>query len=520
MFKISTQVLLLHFFAYTIATSSTLSPTANTTNGTLIGIHNTHYDQDFFLGIPYAEPPTGELRFQRPKPVAQPWKQRNATEIGPSCHSAPLSLPLFTQTGFPYEESEDCLKLNVVRPASAHNSSLPVLVFIYGGGFQEGNAADQRYNMSFLVQESVNVGSPIIGVTINYRTTGFGFLAGSVVLKSGLANLGMHDQRLALGWIQDNIASFGGDPSRVTIQGESAGAIAVGYHFVAYKGRDDRLFRAGIAQSGGPAAVGVNLTLSDQNSLYNSVLNQTGCTHANDTLKCLRGAPVETLKAAFQGNWYVPVQDGDMIAESPYVSLKEGRFVKRPLLSGANTNEGTSFITGERVSVNTTTQFRTVVAGYLNQGLPSSTVDAVAAEYLDRMAPEDVQASLGTVLPSLRPENGLLYGRASLFRGDQFFIASRRFSAHMWAKHGIPNYSYRFDTVPNGAPPKTLGATHYSDIPFVFGNVDGVGHEINLLASNSTREREEFVGLSRKMGRMWISFINEMQPNADYARSI
>lgn len=101
--------------------------------------------------------------------------------------------------------------------------------------------------MSFLVQESVGVGAPIIGITINYRLSGFGFLSGSALQKSGVMNLGLHDQRAALGWIQDNVAAFGGDPSRVTIQGESAGALSVGYHFLAYGGRDDSLFRAGIA---------------------------------------------------------------------------------------------------------------------------------------------------------------------------------------------------------------------------------------------------------------------------------
>ncbi|KNG47995.1 hypothetical protein TW65_05336 [Stemphylium lycopersici] len=471
-------------------TSSTLPPTISTTNGTLVGVRNTQYDQDFFLGVPYAEPPTGNLRYKRPEPIV----------------------------GFSHEESEDCLTLNVVRPASAQNdSNLPVLVFVHGGGFQDGNGADQRYNMSFLVQESVNVGSPIIGVTINYRISGFGFLSGSKVHESGVTNLGLHDQRMALGWLQDNIAAFGGDASRVTIQGESAGAVSIGYHLVAYGGRDDGLFRASIAQSGGPAAVGMNISRSEQDRMYNDVLNQTGCMDSYDTLDCLRETSVDKLKAAFQGQLYFPVQDGDMIAENPFVALDEGRFLKRPLLAGTTTNEGTAFATDEGVSANTTTEFRNTIATYMGPGVPSTTVNAIAAEYLERMSPEDAQTYLGTVVPSLRPDYGLLYGRASLFRGDQLFIAPRRFSSAMWAKHGVPNYTYRFDTVPSGVSPELLGVAHYSEIPFVFYNVDGVGHEINFLAADSTQERDELVALGRRMSRMWISFVNEMQPNAEYA---
>ncbi|RII16374.1 hypothetical protein CUC08_Gglean002812 [Alternaria sp. MG1] len=517
MAKTNARLLLLHLLAC-LTTASALQPTVKTTNGTLVGVRNAKYSQDFFLGIPYAQPPIGNLRYKRPEPLHQPWEQRNATETGPWCHSSPLTLPVFSQTGNSHEESEDCLTLNIVRPATAHSiSKFPVLVYIHGGGFQEGSGADQRYNMSFLVQESVGVGAPIIGITINYRLSGFGFLSGSALQKSGVMNLGLHDQRAALGWIQDNVAAFGGDPSRVTIQGESAGALSVGYHFLAYGGRDDGLFRAGIAQSGGPASIGRVITLQQQDSLYNDVLHQTGCINSTDTLDCLRGAPVEMLKTAFQGVSYFPVQDGDMISENPFVALKEGRFIQRPILSGTNTNEGTSFAISEGFSVNSTTEFRAAVARYFDQGVTYTSVDAIATEYLEELSPEEVQSSLGSVLPSPRPNYGNLYGRAALFRGDQLFIAPRRFSTKMWAKFGIPAFSYRFDTVPSGVSPETLGAAHFADIPFVFLNVDGVGHEFNFLASNVTTSRDEYLELSKRMSLMWLSFVNELSPNARFA---
>lgn len=152
----------------------------------------------------------------------------------------------------------DCLTLDVLRPAGATpDDKLPVLVWIYGGGFTAGGSADPRYNTSYLVNASVVIGKPIIAVSINYRVAGWGFLSSKEVSEAGASNIGLFDQRLALRWIQENIASFGGDPDAVTIMGESAGAFSVGYHLVGFDGRHDGLFRGAIMQSGnalGPAS--------------------------------------------------------------------------------------------------------------------------------------------------------------------------------------------------------------------------------------------------------------------------
>jgi carboxylesterase type B len=118
---------------------------------------------------------------------------------------------------------EDCLALNIFKPDTISNAEgLPVLVWIHGGSYQNGYSALPAYNMSYLVAESQAMGKPIIGVSINYRLAFFGFLASNEVINSRNANLGLKDQQLAFQWIQDNIASFGGDPEKVTIWGESA----------------------------------------------------------------------------------------------------------------------------------------------------------------------------------------------------------------------------------------------------------------------------------------------------------
>ena len=148
---------------------------------------------------------------------------------------------------------EDCLTVNVQRPAGTKaDAKLPVLFWIFGGGFELGSTA--MYDGASLVAESVAQGKPIVFVAVNYRVGGFGFMPGKEVLEDGSANLGLLDQRLGLQWVADNIAAFGGDPEKVTIWGESAGAISVLDQMMLYDGdnsyKGKPLFRAGIMNSG------------------------------------------------------------------------------------------------------------------------------------------------------------------------------------------------------------------------------------------------------------------------------
>lgn len=510
------QLLSLSILSQSASINAQTQPVAIINNGTLIGTHNSQLNQDFFLGIPYAQPPLGSLRFNLPRSINQSWSEKQANTYGPWCHSSPLSLPGYTQTGFDHDENEDCLTLNIIRPSGVnYDAHLPVLVWIHGGGFLEGGSADQRYNMSFLVQESVKTGQPIIGVSFNYRLSGFGFLQGRAVNESGVANLGLYDQRLALHWIQENILAFGGDRSRVTIQGESAGAVSVGHHFLAYGGRDDGIFHAGIAESGGPLTTSALISLDQQDILYNNVLNATNCTDEEDTLQCLRSRPANTLKAAFQGVNYYPVMDGKIITGFPSVSLEEGHFVKRPLLIGSNTNEGAAFSVDSARGVNNSADFRAVITQFSGgNGLKNVTIDALVDQYLNRLSPEEAQADLGTVLLSPSPGYGSLYGKATLYVGDFMFNAGRRYATQLWARYGVPAYSYRFDVVPNGVPSETLGATHFQEVPFVFRNFDGVGYQVNPLVSNSTELQQKYHGMGKLMSQMWLSFANTLSPKA------
>jgi carboxylesterase type B len=129
------------------------------------------------------------------------------------------------------------LYINVIRPAGLDDTAdLPVAVWIHGGGLTTGGSADPRYNLSFIVNHSVEMGTPIISVSFNYRLSAFGFLTGKEAMEEGITNIGFRDQRLALQWVQENIAAFGGSPEKVTIWGESAGAESVTAQMLAYNG--------------------------------------------------------------------------------------------------------------------------------------------------------------------------------------------------------------------------------------------------------------------------------------------
>lgn len=195
-------------------TNSTAAPTVTLRNGSYYGVHSPIYKQDFFLGMPYAQPPLGDLRLRQPQSINTTWSDiRNATAYQPECigyGSDQWVLGNFVD--------EDCLSVNVIRPAGVSaDTKLPVAVWLHGGGWYQGGNADPRYNMSFIVQQGVNEGKPFIAVVPNYRLSLFGFIYSQEVIDAGVTNLGMLDQRLALHWVQENIANFGGDPDKVTI---------------------------------------------------------------------------------------------------------------------------------------------------------------------------------------------------------------------------------------------------------------------------------------------------------------
>jgi carboxylesterase type B len=243
------------------------NPTVIVPQATIVGISARGVES--FKGIPYAQPPVEQLRLKPPQPLTSALGRVDGTGIPKACPQFYFSIDrrnipaivLGTILNLPLLQTvtnagEDCLTVNVQRPAGTEvDAKLPVLFWIFGGGFELGSTS--MYDGTSLVAESVAQGKPIVFVAVNYRLGGFGFLPGKEVLADGSANLGLLDQRLGLQWVADNIAAFGGDPGKVTIWGESAGAISVLDQMMLYDGDNNYngkpLFRAAIMNSGSVA---------------------------------------------------------------------------------------------------------------------------------------------------------------------------------------------------------------------------------------------------------------------------
>jgi carboxylesterase type B len=406
-----------------------------------------------------------------------------------------------------YEQSEDCLYLNVIRPANLKpTADLPVAVWFHGGGLVMGGASDIRYNLSFIVEQSVALGTPFIGVGLNYRLSAFGFITGKEVSKEGATNLGFRDQRLALHWIQENIKAFGGDPDKVTIFGESSGAESVAaqvfayngvfnsnpyftLHFLKIIGRDDGLFRGVIGQSGFGAPLGrypggFNATEAMQATYDRFVGEVSSCADlvgSDKSLHCLRKAPFDEINNAIfaitDGREWAPVLDGDFFSDYTTNQLKNGNFVKVPILIGANTDEGTSFGRNRRPdggNVDTDEEMRAAIGTIIPREAEDNTgktVDELIDELME-IYPNDQRVgipSLESWPHIIKPGDsyaevlGAQYRRSTALFGDWFMHYQRRRMNKFWAKNGIRNYAYRFNIKPNGQA-EYAGVTHFQEV--------------------------------------------------------
>jgi para-nitrobenzyl esterase len=287
-----------------------------------------------FQGIPYAAPPVGALRWKPPQPVA-PWSGvRQARRFGPRC----MQLPLFGDMVFRANGmSEDCLYLNVwtPTPGSAIKAKLPVLVYFYGGGFVAGDGSEWRYDGASLARKG------IVTVTVNYRLGVFGFLALPALAAESphhaAGNYGLLDQQAALQWVKANIARFGGDPSRVTIGGESAGSISVSALMASPLSRG--LIAGAIGESGALFAPIAPLPRAEAEQQGEIFAMHVGA----DSLAALRALPAQTLlKASAGGNApsAMPDIDGYFLDEAPAVTFARGAQAHVPLLLGSNSQEG------------------------------------------------------------------------------------------------------------------------------------------------------------------------------------
>lgn len=363
--KRSTKANLLAVSQVLLALEVLSSPTA-TVSASIVNLGYAQYQGSVdtatnttsFLGIRYAAPPVGDLRWAAPQPpptvsgIQQATTQPNECNQAARGDSSTNPFESISMKKRDISQSEDCLFLNVYTPGSevvpTPGGGLPVIVWIHGGGYLIGGASP--FNGADLIIDS-NYG--VITVLIQYRLGLFGFLPGEAVKEGGALNAGLLDQNYALQWVQAYISAFGGDPTKVTIWGESAGAGSVLQHIVAHGGNTQPpLFRIAMTSSTFlPSQYNYNDRIPEL--LYSEVVNGTNCASSSDTLSCLRAADVNTLQTlnyninlnGFFGTYvFVPVVDGTFILERPTVTIRKGRLNGNYLLAMTNSHEGNSFV--------------------------------------------------------------------------------------------------------------------------------------------------------------------------------
>jgi para-nitrobenzyl esterase len=430
-----------------------------------------------FLGIPFASPPVGGLRFGAPQPP-QPWSGvRDAIAFGPCAPQDPLSVPPFRATG---PESEDCLYLNVYTPA-ADGARRPVLFWIHGGGFSHGAGTQPTYDGGPLVERG-----DVVVVTINYRLGALGYLylaAHDGARFGAVTNAGQLDQLAALRWVHDNIEAFGGDPAQVTIFGESAGAVAV-CTLMAMPGAQG-LFSKVIAQSGTANRLGNTSTATEVTARY---LRALGIADADAEKLC--SVPVEALLSA-QGprGRLAPVVDGSSVPQRPIAAVRSGLTRGIPLLIGTNRDETKLYAPVPRTALSDE-QLEQHVRAQLPGASGSRAAEVIATYRASRRE---------RALPHSNHDIADAVETASRFR-----IPALRLSEAQVA-HQPRTYVYQFDWESPGRR-GALGACHGLEVPFVWG---AVGRNAD---PRFTGEGPDARLLCEQMMDAWLAFAKTGDP--------
>lgn len=317
-----------------------------------------------------------------------------------------------------------------------------------------------------------------------------------------------------------------GNPNKVTIWGQSAGAESVGFHIRAFNGRNDNLFRAAVMESG-PVIPHNPLNGTDSyQPRYEAIVEAAGCETVHN-LDCLRKVPFTKLNSIFNttefDSGWSPTIDGDFVARYASEQLSDGAYVKVPIIVGTTSDEGTTFAPTE---INNTADFVYYLNSKFRPSLPlpltygdlATTSDQWAfPEYLVKEVLQDYPNDPAFGIPSLETLGGNVtfpapygaeYRRSAAYWGDQVFIAGRRWTSETWASKNLTAYSYRFNTVPAGASWES-GVTHFADVAFFFNNLEGLGYSVNPFQDKP----ESYVQLSYLMSNSLVSFVHDLNPN-------
>jgi para-nitrobenzyl esterase len=413
-----------------LASASTPSgPVAVTANGAVRGLASAAADE--FLGIPYAAPPVGPLRWQPPQPAASWSGVRDATQFAPHC---PQVAGPFGQAS----TSENCLFLNVFTPKAG--ALHPVMVWIHGGALVSGESDD--YDPTALVADGVTV------VTINYRLGALGFLAHPALAdaKGQSGDYGLMDQQATLRWVQRNIASFGGDPRNVTVFGESAGGLSTLSQVASPQARG--LFEKAIVESGSYNLTQAPLAAAEQAGEV--FATKAGC--ADQTAACLRSLPVSTILADQDASGYTPNINTEVLPESLGTAFATGNFNRVPIINGTNHDEWRLFVALSELEGDpvTAANYQSMIASTLM--VPAAAAAVIAAKYPLTAYPSP-SVALGAV-------------------GTDAIFACPALTIDQSVSKFVPTFAYEFndENAPElFLPPVSFpyGAAHASEIQYV-----------------------------------------------------
>jgi para-nitrobenzyl esterase len=484
--RLSSRVVRLMFACAVVVVASTCparaagdAPVVHTTKGAVRGVAGD--DGASFLGIPYAAPPVGSLRWRPPRPTSS-WKGvRDAAKAGSSCPQPSSSL-----TRSRASNDEDCLYLNVyVPPGQRHH--LPVMVWIHGGSFVVGSGSS--YEASELAAKG-----HVVVVTINYRLGPLGFLALSALSGEsggkGSGNYALMDQQAALRWTRTNIAAFGGDPHDVTVFGQSAGGASVCAQLSSPAAAG--LFERAIVESGPCGAALSSLHQAERSGAEFAA--KLGCLVPAQAAACLRGKSVAAiLKAAGAGSptyllnkTWQPTIGTALLPQQPADAIAAGRYNRVPVMLGSTTDEGTIF-----------------VAGVEQAGIPVNplTYPAFLAVTFGAHSPEVLALYPASSYGGSAP----LAASATLTDSD-FACPSRRLAESLAGTTATYLYEFADRTAPNiyGVTPDfPLGAYHASEIPYLFREDSG-----GIVTLDAAQKR-----LSDQMIAYWTRFAAAGDPN-------
>lgn len=457
-------------FALSLATAQTPSPVRveqGELQGTMVN------GLAVYKGIPFAAPPIGDLRWRAPQPAPKWSGVKQAREFAP----AP-----FQGGNPPSGKSEDCLYLNVWTPARSNSDRIPVLVWIYGGGFSFGSTSEPVYNGENLAKKGV------VLVSIAYRVGSLGFLAHrdlSAESKNGVSgNYGLLDMIAGLEWIKKNVAAFGGDPQNVTIFGESAGGIAVSMLCASPLAKG--LFHKAISQSGGSFGPPRQTTYPGENMKVLSVAEEDGNEYLKkagvSSLEDLRKISADSLPSGWGMGSAWPIIDGHVIPDDQYKLYESRRYNDVPVLIGYNSDEGLSFM------------------GMMRTKGTQEFVESVRTRY----------GKFADALLKAYP-----VGDSTLPKTARDMVRDAAFGWHTWswarlqAKTGKSKvYYYYFDQhpdYPETSPKAGQGSPHGQEVAFVFQNLDPSKPDVSESDKN----------ISEAMSTYWTNFAKSGHPNSE-----